>query len=147
MAASPRPLARSAAAWPCSSTSCVLQYGHESAERKKTSMAPFGPMMDCRVHIFPVWSLSMKSGTCSPTCGPSLETSIPDNNPSVATHTTNAAFMVTDITSPPERELRHNEALDRRKDHRYERRNGCGIDDAGSCRCRCSGARAARQPA
>jgi hypothetical protein len=29
-------------------TSWILQNGHQSAERKKTSMAPLGPMIDLR---------------------------------------------------------------------------------------------------
>ena len=50
-----------------SSTSWTLQQGHQSAERKNTSMAPFVPMIDCSVQAFPFWSFRLKSGTCSPT--------------------------------------------------------------------------------
>jgi hypothetical protein len=41
-----------------------------------TSIKPLGPMIDWSVHIFPVWSLRVKSGTRSPTCGPNFDTSI-----------------------------------------------------------------------
>jgi hypothetical protein len=33
-------------------------------------------MIDWSVHVFPLWSLSAKSGTRSPTCGPNFDTSI-----------------------------------------------------------------------
>jgi hypothetical protein len=41
-----------------------------------TSIAPLDPMIDWSVHVFPVWSLRLKSGTRSPTCGPNFDTSI-----------------------------------------------------------------------
>src|ERR1035437_10309724 len=72
MAASPKPSLRIRSTfWP-SSTSWVLQNGHQSAERKNTSMAPLGPMMDFRVWVRPAWSGAAKSGTPSPTAGPVL---------------------------------------------------------------------------
>ena len=63
------PCLRSSSRRLCSSTSCVRQNGHQSAERKNTSIAPRGPMTDCRLRMRPVWSLRLKSGTCCPTCG------------------------------------------------------------------------------
>src|ERR1019366_6581626 len=70
MAASPKPSLRIRSTfWP-SSTSWVLQNGHQSAERKNTSMAPLGPMMDFRVWVRPTWSGAAKSGTPSSTAGP-----------------------------------------------------------------------------
>ena len=50
MAASPSPLAVMSFSVRCSSTSCVRQYGHQSAERKNTSIVPFGPAT-----VFSVW--------------------------------------------------------------------------------------------
>jgi len=41
-----------------------LQYGHQSAERKKTTIAPFGPSDEARVCVLPSWSVPEKSGIC-----------------------------------------------------------------------------------
>src|SRR5262249_30921052 len=57
---------------PCSSTSCVLQYGHQSADRKNTSIRPREPSNDVSVRERPCWSVKVKSGTRAPTCGPSF---------------------------------------------------------------------------
>jgi len=46
-----------------------LQNGHQSAERKKTSIVPFGPLTDFRVCLRPSWSWAEKSGTRFPTAG------------------------------------------------------------------------------
>jgi len=46
MAASPMPFFPSSSMRLCSSTSCVRQNGHQSAERRKTSIAPLGPTID-----------------------------------------------------------------------------------------------------
>src|SRR5260370_13913702 len=72
MAATPSPCFRIASRFCSSSTSWILQNGHQSAERKNTSMAPFGPMMDLRVWLRPSWSRAEKAGTCWPTSGPVL---------------------------------------------------------------------------
>src|SRR5579864_3421330 len=72
MAATPSPCFRIASRCCSSSTSWILQNGHQSAERKNTSMAPFGPMMDLRVWFRPSWSRAEKSGTCWPASGPVL---------------------------------------------------------------------------
>src|SRR5712691_2100 len=61
---------------PCSSTSCVLQYGHQSADRKNTSTTPLGPITDWSVRGWPVWSGRLNAGTAAPTRGPSFSTSI-----------------------------------------------------------------------
>jgi len=63
MAATPSPCFRIIARFCSSSTSWILQNGHQSAERKKTSMAPFGPIMDFRVCVLPTWSFAEKPGT------------------------------------------------------------------------------------
>jgi hypothetical protein len=49
MAATPSPCFRIAFRLCSSSTSWILQKGHQSAERKNTSMAPFAPRMDLSV--------------------------------------------------------------------------------------------------
>src|SRR5258708_941316 len=72
MAATPSPCFRIAFKLCSSSTSWILQKGHQSAERKNTSIAPFGPMMDLRVWFRPSWSRAEKAGTCWPTSGPVL---------------------------------------------------------------------------
>ena len=74
MAATPSPRARSSSRRPCSSTSCALQYGHQSAERWNSKIAPFGPKTESSVRSRPFWSDKLKVGTCSPTCGPSSAT-------------------------------------------------------------------------
>jgi hypothetical protein len=63
MAATPRPCCRIASRCCSSSTSWILQNGHQSADRKNTSMAPFGPMIDLRVWLRPAWSGAEKAGT------------------------------------------------------------------------------------
>ena len=55
-----------------SSTSRILQKGHQSAERKKTTMAPFGPMIDLSVWFRPYWSLAENVGTGWLVAGPVL---------------------------------------------------------------------------
>ena len=72
MAATPRPCCRIASRCCSSSTSWILQNGHQSAERKNTSMAPFGPMTELRVWFRPSWSGAERAGTCCPTSGPVL---------------------------------------------------------------------------
>src|SRR5271157_3491956 len=72
MAASPRPSFWIRPTFCSSSTNWILQNGHQSAERKNTSMAPLGPMMDLRVWFRPSWSGAEKAGTCWPTSGPVL---------------------------------------------------------------------------
>src|SRR5258708_3077045 len=72
MAATPSPCFRIAFKLCSSSTSWILQKGHQSAERKNTSIAPFGPMMDLRLWFRPSWSCAEKAGTCWPTSGPVL---------------------------------------------------------------------------
>jgi hypothetical protein len=72
MAATPRPCCRIASRCCSSSTSWILQNGHQSAERKNTSMAPFGPMTELRVWFRPSWSGAEKAGTCWPTSGQSV---------------------------------------------------------------------------
>src|SRR5579862_43191 len=54
----------------CSSTSCPLQYGHQSAERKKRRTVPFGPFKVSRVCSRPNWSRSEKAGAFWPTASP-----------------------------------------------------------------------------
>src|SRR4029077_14788922 len=72
MAATPSPCFRIASRCCSSSTSWILQNGHQSAERKNTSMAPFGPLTDLRVWFRPSWSGAEKAGICWPTSGPVL---------------------------------------------------------------------------
>src|SRR5260370_23744206 len=72
MAATPSPCFLIASRFCSSSTSWILQNGHQSAERKNTSSAPFGPMMDLRVWLRPSWSSAEKAGTGWPTSGPVL---------------------------------------------------------------------------
>ena len=50
----------------CSSTSCVRQYGHQSADRLNTSIAPLGPSTDASDRAAPAWSVAEKSGTRTP---------------------------------------------------------------------------------
>ncbi|MXY25669.1 MAG: DUF3891 family protein [Acidobacteria bacterium] len=75
MTARPSPLSWRSSYRLCSSTSCVLQYGHQSAERLNTSISPPGPINDRRSRAAPFWSTSEKDGTTSPTCGPNWSTS------------------------------------------------------------------------
>src|SRR5215469_6728768 len=72
MAATPSPLPRMASRFCSSSTSWILQNGHQSAERKNTNMAPFGPMMDFNVCVLPFWSWAENAGAVCPISGPVL---------------------------------------------------------------------------
>jgi len=53
-----------------------LQYGHQSAERLKTSINPFGPESDASVCALPNWSMPDNGGTVVPTCGPTFAVTI-----------------------------------------------------------------------
>src|SRR6516165_5780385 len=55
---------------PCSFTSCALQYGHQSAERKKRSTVPFGLFRLSLDNSCPNWSRAVKSGIFRPTFEP-----------------------------------------------------------------------------
>src|SRR5229473_1048737 len=62
MAASFNPCASNLCFAFCSCTSCALQKGHQSAERKKRSTVPFGPLsvsLDCSC---PNWSRMENAG-------------------------------------------------------------------------------------
>ena len=52
MAASPMPLCRNVSRAFCNWTSCCLQNGHQSAERKNSSTTPLGPIRDERLCSF-----------------------------------------------------------------------------------------------
>src|SRR5271155_319239 len=99
MAATPSPCFRIASRCCSSSTSWILQKGHQSAERKNTSMAPFGPMMDLRVWFRPSWSCAEKPGTCWPTSGPVLMFS-PCNAAIGSVHIATSMKDIFDIQAP-----------------------------------------------
>src|ERR1700752_5214025 len=64
----------------CSCTSCALQKGHQSAERKKRSTVPFGPLsvsLDCSC---PNWSGMENAGPFCPTESPTAETLLADKS-------------------------------------------------------------------
>jgi len=61
----------------CSSTSCVLQKGHQPALRWKTINARRSPLAWWRHTLLPCWFGSVRSGKCSPTAGPMWLKSIP----------------------------------------------------------------------
>ena len=54
----------------CSWTSCALQKGHQSAERKKSRTVPFAPFNVSMDWSWPNWSRSAKAGAFCPTCNP-----------------------------------------------------------------------------
>src|ERR1700680_457449 len=54
----------------CSWTSCPLQKGHQSAERKKSRTVPFAPFNVSRVCVRPSWSRTEKPGAFCPTASP-----------------------------------------------------------------------------
>src|SRR5436190_3281486 len=54
----------------CSWTSCALQNGHQSAERKKRRTVPFVPFKLSRVCTRPNWSRTEKAGAFWPTATP-----------------------------------------------------------------------------
>src|SRR5260221_14367051 len=56
----------------CNSTSCILQYGHQSAERKNKSTVPFFPATVLFVCSLPNWSRALKGGAGSPSPGPAF---------------------------------------------------------------------------
>src|SRR5713226_85832 len=54
----------------CSCTSCALQNGHQSAERKNKSTVPFVPFSVSLGTSSPNWSRAVKGGIFWPTFGP-----------------------------------------------------------------------------
>src|SRR6266851_2068290 len=54
----------------CSCTSCALQNGHQSAERKNKSTVPFVPFSVSLDTSSPNWSRAVKGGIFWPTFGP-----------------------------------------------------------------------------
>src|SRR5579859_1352475 len=54
----------------CSWTSCPLQKGHQSAERKKRRTVPFAPLRDSSVCTRPNWSRAENGGACWPVARP-----------------------------------------------------------------------------
>src|SRR5256885_1000025 len=64
----------------CSWTSCPLQNGHQSAERKKRRTVPFVPFKLSRVCISPNWSRAEKAGAFWPTASPIDIESSPDGH-------------------------------------------------------------------
>jgi hypothetical protein len=54
----------------CSWTSCPLQKGHQSADRKKRRTVPFLPFKVSRVCTLPNWSCTEKAGAFWPTASP-----------------------------------------------------------------------------
>ena len=73
MAATPSPCFRIAPRCCSSSTSWILQNGHQSAERKNTSMAPFGPMTDLRALVTAILVRRRKSRHLLANVGPGLD--------------------------------------------------------------------------
>jgi hypothetical protein len=70
IAAKPKPALRRISRLSCSSTSWLLQNGHQSAEREKTIRAPLGPLMFSSVLVTPFWSGAENFGIALPIAGP-----------------------------------------------------------------------------
>src|SRR6266851_5162419 len=70
MAANLIPCASNRCFAPCSCTSCALQYGHQSAERKNSTTVPFGLFRLSLDISRPNWSWAVKDGIFRPTFEP-----------------------------------------------------------------------------
>src|ERR1700687_1462554 len=81
----------------CSWTSCPLQNGHQSAERKKRRTVPFVPFKVLRVCTFPNWSRMEKVGAFWPTASPM------DINSTEATRIVSSSSVPRTVTESPRR--------------------------------------------